>query len=352
MSEIELLRELRAGLPDARPEKRAAARAGLMAAIEGLEGASDRPRPVPRWRSARLKLLAAGACLAALLVVLATGVLGGGGKVQPAVAAVLNRTAAVAAEAPPAVPGPGQYLYTRSRDAYLTSTIEGGREWSVLVPARREAWISLERSRHGRLREVRGAPQFLSKAQRAAWRTAGAPSLPRAGAVEDTTLPGGGNLDTSGLPTDPAALRRLIEARKVPGVGGPPGEAETFTLIGDMLREAYLPPPIRAALFRLTAELPGVELLGQVRDPAGRPGTGISFTDRRDGTRHELIFDPATAALLGERESVVRSGAFGGTIPPGTVVGYAAYLESKVVDSLGAHGAACGSSVSRRCRRG
>lgn len=352
MNEIELLRELRAGLPPARPEKRAAARAGLVARIEGPEGAPHHVLPLPRWRHARPRLLVAGACLAVLLAALSAGVFGGGSKVQPAVAAVLNRTATVAAQGAPVLPGPGQYLFTRSRDAYLTSIVKGGREWSVLVPARREAWISFERSRHGRLREVRAAPQFLSEAQRAAWSTAGAPPLPHAGAVEEMAPPGGGTLDTSGLPTDPVALRRLIEARKVPGVDGPPGEAETFTLIGDMLRETYLPPPIRAALFRLTAELPGVELLGRVHDPAGRPGTGISFTDRRGGTRHELIFDPATAALLGERESVVRAGAFGGTIPPGTVIGYAAYLESKVVDSLGPRGEACGRSVSRSCRRG
>jgi hypothetical protein len=142
-------------------------------------------------------------------------------------------------------------------------------------------------------------------------------------------------LDASGLPTDPLKLRHLIEARKIRGVEGPPGEAETFTLIGDMLRETYLPSDVRAAIYRLTAELPGVELLGEVHDPVGRPGTGIAFTDRKRGTRHELIFDPATSALLGERESIVGSAPYGFQAPPGTPIGYAAYLESKVVDSVG-----------------
>ena len=74
---------------------------------------------------------------------------------------------------------------------------------------------------------------------------------------------------------------------------------------------------------------------GEVEDPVGRSGTGIAYTDRRRGIRHELIFDPATSALLGEQESIVRSGAFGFKAPPGTPIGYAAYLESKVVDSVG-----------------
>jgi hypothetical protein len=161
------------------------------------------------------------------------------------------------------------------------------------------------------------------------------PPLPRAGQVDDSMLSGAAILDASELPTDPATLRRMIEAREIRGVEGPPGEAETFSLIGDMLRESYLPAAVRAAIYQLTAELPGVELLGEVDDPVGRPGTGIAFTDHKRGTRHELIFDPATSALLGERESIVRSGAFGFEAPPGTPIGYAAYLESKVVDSVG-----------------
>ena len=47
---------------------------------------------------------------------------------------------------------------------------------------------------------------------------------------------------------------------------------ETFTLVGDMLRNTYLPPAFRAALYRVVAELPKVELRGEVKDPVGRTG--------------------------------------------------------------------------------
>lgn len=350
MNEIELLRQLRAGLPAARPEVRAAARAGLMVRIVG----ERRPAPAriaPLRRRPRPRLLAAGIGLAALLIALPIGILGGDGKVSPAVGQVLRDAADVAAARAPVTPGPGQYLFTRSVDAYLQSTgysprcrthpcdrehpWEETREWSVLVPSKREAWISFDDSRRGRVREVSGKPRFVSAAQRAGWIAAGSPPLPRAGQVEDSALSGGGFLDASKLPTDPAALRRLIEARKIRGVEGPPGEAETFTLVGDMLRESYLPSTVRAAIYRLAAELPGVQLLGDVRDPIGRSGTGIAFTDRGRGVRQELIFDPATSALLGERESTVGPGPAGLEAPPGTVIGYAAYLESKIVDSVG-----------------
>lgn len=351
MDEVQLLRELRADLPTARDESRAAARAGLLARIEHAKRPA-RSRVAPPWRRPRLRLAAIGVALAALLVALPIGIFGGGGEVQPAVAQVLRQAAVVAAAQEPVAPGPGQYLFTRSKSAGLQATGYNPRcetnpcdrehpwevtdEWSVLLPRLREAWISFDGSRQGRVREVTGKPRFVSAGQRAGWVAAGSPPLPKAGRVEDSTLSGGGGfLDAADLPTEPAALRRLIEAREIPGVEGPPGEAETFVLIGDMLRETYLPPAVRAAIYELTAELPGVELLGEVRDPVGRPGTGIAFTDRKRGTRQELIFDPDDSTLLGERVSIVRSGAFGFDAEPGTPIGYAAYLESKVVDSVG-----------------
>lgn len=350
MNEIESLQQLRAGLAPSRPESRAAARAGLMARI-AQSGRSARPQPRLPWRGRRLRLAAVGVGLAALLIALPIGILGGDGKVQPAVGQVLGQAAEAAAGQKPLAPGPGQFLYTRSKSAYLQATAydphcqtrhcdrehprEATEEWSVLVPKEREAWISSDGSLGGRVREVYGQPRFVSADQREGWVAAGSPSLPRAGEVEDSAAFGNGFIDASKLPTDPAELRRLIEAREIPGVEGPPGEAETFALVGHMLREAYLPSTIRAAIYELTAELPEVELLGTVQDPVGRPGTGIAYTDRKHGVRHELIFDPATSALLGERQSIVESGAYGLEAPPGTPIGYAAYLESKVVDSVG-----------------
>jgi hypothetical protein len=351
MNEIELLQQLRAGLPPARPEKRAAARAALMARIQQSEQEAASPPATPFWRRLRPAFVAAGVALAALLVALPIGIFGGSGNVQPAVAKVLRQTAAVAAAQEPMSPGPGQFLYTRSTSAYLSAVgynpacrrrpcdkehpWEATDEWSVLVPSRRESWVSFDGSLRGRVRAVTGKPRFVSEDQRAGWVAAGSPSLPRPGYVDDTTLSGGVLLDGKDLPTDPETLREMIEAREIQGVEGPPGEAETFVLIGDMLRHAYLPAAVRAALYQLTAELQGVKLLGEVEDPVGRPGTGIAFTDRKRGTRHELILDPATSVLLGERDSLVRSGMFGFKAPPGTPIGYAAYLESKVVDSVG-----------------
>lgn len=354
MDEIELLREFRAGLPGPRPASREAARAALMARCAGEEAAPGRPRgrrpgrPPGRRPRRRLRIAAATLAFLALAVGLPILLLGGKTEVEPAAAAVLRQAARVARSQPEEPqPGSGQYAYTRSRNAYITTVVGlapgqdepggNGREpapsWSVLVPHEREIWIAPDGS--GRLREVTGRPRFLSGAQRAAWVAAGSPGLPPAGQVADETFKAHQlrYFRSGSLPTDPKELRKLIEARQVPGIGGPPGEAETFELIGEMLRETDLRPALRAALYEVTAELPGIELLGPVRDPAGRDGVGVAFTDRRRGIRHELIFDPADSALLGEREVVVGGWDKGLQVPVGTTVGYASYLESRVVDS-------------------
>lgn len=345
MDEIELLRQMRAALPPARSEKRAVARAALMTRIDG-SAQPTRSRMTRPWRRPRLTLAAAGVALAALLVALPIGILGGGGKVEPAVARVLHQAAEVAAAQEPVAPGRGQYLYTRSKDAYLRAfahdpacghSCDASGTWSLLVPSERESWVSFHDSLRGRVRTVSGKPRFVSAGQRATWVAAGSPPISPPGRVEDSAVSGSGMpFDPAELPTDPAELREMLEAREIPGIDGPPGEAETFVLIGDMLRGTYLPSALRAAIYELTAELPGVELLGEVEDPVGRAGLGIAYTDERRGTTHELIFDPGTSALLGERDSIARSGgAHGFDAPLGTTIGYAAYLESKVVDSVG-----------------
>jgi hypothetical protein len=293
--------------------------------------------------------VATGACTALLALAIWAGLSSTRGPVEPAAAAeVLREAAKVAATRRPLRPGPHQYLFTRSKSAYLLDSSaapackeapceeEARYRWSVLEPTLRESWISLDGSRKGRIREVHSRPRFVSASQRARWIAVGSPPLagPR---VSETTISGGPALDPQGLPTEPAALRRAIEARSIPGVEGPPGEAETFSLIGELLRDDYLPAAVRSALYLAAAELPGVESLGEVRDPVGRRGVGIAFVDRRRAVRQVLILDPATAVLLGERETMTGGRLYGFSAPVGTTIGWAAYLESKVVDSVGRH---------------
>src|SRR5262249_8527275 len=156
-----------------------------------------------------------------------------------------------------------------------------------------------------------------------------------------------GPVDLSKLPTDPAQLAAMISSRKIEG--GPPGPAEDFVQVGDLLRESDASPELRAALFKVAAGIPGVKLLGTVTGTDGRSGTAIAFPhsassepspmpsavpasgsadspspsaspspspsdsaspgpgDGSQGTvLNELIFDPATSGLLAEQTVLVR----------------------------------------------
>jgi hypothetical protein len=317
--------------------------------LERGDGVSKRPARHREtfWSSRGPRIAAAAVGAAALLTAAPVILLGGSSKVQPAAAAVLRQAAEVAAvQGAEAPPGPGQYFFTRSEEASVATTF-GRTQWSALYANERETWTSPDGTI--RFRVVSKKPEFLSETQRRAWVVAGSPRLGSRTWVV-TKQPGvesghaslnrikGGNefLDTSDLPTEPKALREMIEARKDPQFADhPPGKAETFVLIGDLLRGTYLPPRFRAALYEVAAELPEVELLGEVEDPAGRTGIGIAYDGAQEGARSELIFNPNTSALLGERRIVISPRVADSLdVPLGTEIGSTTYLESGVVDSV------------------
>jgi hypothetical protein len=132
------------------------------------------------------------------------------------------------------------------------------------------------------------------------------------------------------VPTNPDALRAELQARRIEG--GPPGPVEDFIQVGDALRETDARPALRAALYAVASALPGVELLGRVRDHSGRLGLGLAIDDRARGERDELIFDPSPGAMIAEQQTVL-SARSGYRAPTGTVIGWAVY-RAAIVGSL------------------
>jgi hypothetical protein len=330
MDELDQLRALRAGLPPIRPERRSAARGALLGRARAeAPGRGTHPLSAPRRR--RLGFVLLGGPVAALAVALVILLAGGRAEVETAAARTLKRFAtAAAAEAPL---GPGEYQLTRSKSGSLDTFVEGRTSWSVFVPHEEERWRALDGS--GRLRSRTGRPRFLSAGQRRAWLAAGRPDLiPARGEVSDEVLGtlGGRYLDLSALPREPARLRALIEARKIRGLKAPPGEAQTFALLGEMLIETYISPALRAAIYEVAAELPGVELREDVRDPLGRRALAVAYLDLANHRREELLFDPTDAGFLGERQVATEGDRDG--YPAGTTIAYTALLESHLVDSL------------------
>jgi len=331
--------------PAARLEQR---RQQLVSRIEAEQ--HEQPRPLYRRRApvAGVALTAAAAAAITLTLLLPAGssdTLRSAGRYihtlplakrseggRQLATLVLLRAARTAANQAPATPGPGQFSYTKSETFYeIVQESPKGPAAIAFQPSTREIWIAPDGS--GRIREDEGHLVFATHADAAYFYHAyrNQMNLLKAHTGDDHEGPGGlGYTDLSNVPTDPAKLKQLIESRKSRVASGPPGDAETFTLIGDMLRETSAPPAVRSALYTIVSQLPGVQLIGQTHDQLGRPGIGVAYVSR--GLRDELIFDPQTSALLGEQQSVVETSR-DNPFPPGSVIGWAAYLASGVVNS-------------------
>jgi len=77
--------------------------------------------------------------------------------------------------------------------------------------------------------------------------------------------------------------------------------------------------------------VPGVQLLGNVRDRLGRAAVGVAFTEHT-GLRQELLFDPHTAEVLNERQVVVHP-VQGLRAAPGTAIEDVVYTRRAVTDA-------------------
>jgi hypothetical protein len=148
------------------------------------------------------------------------------------------------------------------------------------------------------------------------------------------------------LPTQPAALRGALDRLILASDSGPGRgslrqqlRADPAGLFGAISQFLFLPtsPQLRAALFRVLAHLPGVQLLGHQRDRLGRSGIAVAVTHSApDRVREKLLFDPATSNLLQTQTVLLQtsSASRGPSMPAGTVVEYTDFVSRGVVDSI------------------
>ncbi len=312
IDELDLVRRFRADEPDAGDDTITAARATLARAIADATPPVSHPRrrhTTGVWR--RRGALVTAAVAIAVVVVWPFGA-GGGPSVSSALATTLNRLAQIAASGPTLVPHRGQYLYVASASNQETDAIVNGKECVTHAPERRQVWIGADGS--GLLRESSGAATFSSIADQSLCQAMPKGAISQPGTSNLWFAPDcfsiGPNNDVNALSTNPRKL--LAQMRRADG--GPRSAGEDFVHVGDFLRETDARPALRAALYRAAALIPGVRLLGTVRDHVGRGGLGVAYHT------HELIFNPRTAALMAEQ-----------TIgDPGWTV----YLASRVVNQL------------------
>jgi hypothetical protein len=104
-------------------------------------------------------------------------------------------------------------------------------------------------------------------------------------------------------PHTPGALRAyLAEAIHTDSLTTP----ELLDSVGELLDHWTLGARETAALTRVLADAKGLRPVGQVTDRLGRPGQAYVY-DGPAGTRHMLILDPRTGAVLGVETTFTRA---------------------------------------------
>lgn len=175
----------------------------------------------------------------------------------------------------------------------VDGTIPKGIETEV-VGGSSESWLSADGSRQGADKSYGG------KGRRRPGQLYSLPPNPH----PDMRDPTYAYLAT--LPTDPAALMKKIRAVAQDIADLKSGQQKlvdyfAFQLISDMVRVGVLPGKLAAALYTDLGRLPGVTLVHDVADAAGRHGAAVAMTDPINGLRDMMIFDRTTYRYLGSR---------------------------------------------------
>ncbi|MFK4071672.1 CU044_5270 family protein [Streptomyces sp. NPDC029674] len=108
------------------------------------------------------------------------------------------------------------------------------------------------------------------------------------------------------LPTDEKALAALFSA-------DPESRSQQVAIL---LEDAPVGPELRAALFRILADTPGMKLIGDVRDSKGRAGVAVEITRKAwystgpgekvtHRTKDRYVVDPRTGLLLETKHRIV-----------------------------------------------
>jgi hypothetical protein len=225
-------------------------------------------------------------------------------------APLLERMAQVAGRTPRVALGQDDYVYIKSKVAWLVFANDVG-------SGSQEAGVDAQV-----LDEVHSREVWLPA-------SSGSEGLARDG-DETFGLSGGpANSRYADLPTDPVVLLKQIYA-DTRGQGSSPDGA-AFNFLGEALSESLVPPQVAAALYRAAAKIPGVVLVADSVDAAGRHGVAVARTDEF-GERREWIFNPTTFEYLGERSYLVRDTATG---KAGMLTATTAVLERGVVHQKG-----------------
>lgn len=281
---------------------------GGWSSLPGSPGTNDQraTRNRARLRPGRLRLVAGAAMAMSVVLVAAVALRPGGESGSESLDQAMASVAAVAAKDSTTPLRTGELHFLRTITAYRDMAVSGGIAWMTTQPKLTERWVDASGS--GRERIVKGGRQFASGADQRAWRQAGAPAIGEIGGPLETrerALATGDirySLDVpiGELPSDPAALKTLVEQTVEEANGSAPKAAKALELIGDLLRDPAASGEVRRAAYLALAQIDGVAYLGSRRDPLGRSGEAVGVTSDYSGgdTEYALVYGPTTGRPL------------------------------------------------------
>lgn len=334
MDELTLLRSIR----DEEVADPAAIRAGRQVLSRHLEQTDLTETAAGSQRARRLSsavLLVAAAVTVAVMVAF----VGGRSGTESAAAAVFHDAAKTTITTSDPVVADGQYLKVATTGVYAAGTSQpNGGLVTYLTSSDGQVYIPSDRG--GEWVWVRDAEKAVQTFGPASERAAAADAVDRSPG-EYLTAAGGafyGNpvspspAELAALPQEPGALLDRIYALSGGNTRETSKEAEALGWIADTLRTGLVDADLRAALYEAAAEIPGVEVVDRAATLDGRSGIAVGHTDD-GGVRQDLIIDPKTGLLIGERRVVTGRAAATWAVPEGIAIEWTA-IRTTVVDTV------------------
>ncbi|WBQ02966.1 CU044_5270 family protein [Kribbella sp. CA-293567] len=333
MTEIDLLKRVRADEPDADPLVLARARQRLLTA-----------GPVRR-RAPRARLLIAGGLALTLAgAFLVRDVVSHDGSAVPGAVAdagtVLADAAAKSQAAPNASVGPGEFYLVTMRRSFA-HTYGPKKQYRATSQLMVESWIPADPSRgylqrnhdflkvdyanaESKAAARKYAPYLLTKPKTHLVRVNCKGfrldlRIPRE--VLDEPCTGDWSRPTPAFlarqPRDPDKLLAVLRTYTPPAVRKEnwsdrvradhiPLDQRAFSRIGSVLQSGIVPPDLRAALYQAARKIPGIQLIENVETLDGRRAQAIGYTS--EGQRFDILIDPTTGQGIGSRLIDPRTG--------------------------------------------
>lgn len=341
MDELELLRKIRNDIPIAKDSVIDGGREQLLQRI--TPGAKKKRKPRRTALRIGLTSVATLGLATALVAGNVVGLAGWRGGASAEAAEVLNSAAELTIKTSDPVVNPGQYLKIESTNLWSTEASEAtaageadpNKNWiwldtekmSMYIPAdRNDEWVW---KRSGRIPTTffdEGSKNYALSQAKSMGDTSELLRAPK-GAFYDqeSSFPDADEL--AAYSRNPRVLLNGIYKSTLGSGQSIDGEALVY--IADLLRTGLVPADLRAALYKAAAMIPGVTIAEDQATLDGQKGIAIGRVEDVSHLRQDIIIDPLTGQLIGERQ-VMTQEEYG--FPAGTAIAWTT-IRTTVVDS-------------------